>query len=672
MQREEVRNLGSFVWPIAEILRGDFKQSEYGKVILPFVVLRRLDCILESTKDAVLEAANSVPEGVDDATRDMILFGAVGGNVKVYNLSRFTLTTLKGQDPGQLHANLVDYITKFSANVRDIFLDKFLFTDQLKRLNEGGILWNVFERFTEIDLHPDTVSNIEMGYLFEELIRRFSEISNETAGEHFTPREVIRLIVDLLIANDDTKLTGRGIIRQVYDPACGTGGMLALTEAALQEFNPSIRVELFGQELNGESFGICKSDMLVTGHDPEQIAFGNTLTQDAHKDKKFHYMLSNPPYGVDWKKYQDAIKDEADTLGFDGRFGAGTPRISDGQLLFLQHMISKMRNDEIGSRIGIVMNGSPLFTGGAGSGESEIRRWMFENDWVEAIVALPTDLFYNTGIQTYVWLLTNRKPDNRRGKVQLIDASGERFWRSMRKSLGSKRREIPEGARADIVRIYEGFLNGVSGEGDVAKIFDVADFGYREIRIERPLRLNFQASQERIARLADEKVFARLPEDEQEEIEAVLLAMGDTLFTNRDTFNKALTKALKAEGVKIAGPIKKAILSALSERDEEADTCADKDGNPEPDTDLRDHELVPLKDDWREYVAREVAPFVPDAWVDESYRDARDRETGRVGYEINFNRYFYRYTPTRPLDEIDAELKALEAEIAELLQEVAA
>lgn len=671
MQREEVHNLGSFVWSIADILRGDFKQSEYGKVILPFVVLRRLDCILESTKDAVLEAAKSVPEGVDDATRDMILFGAVGDNVKVYNLSRFTLATLKGQDPGQLHANLVDYITKFSANVRDIFLDKFLFTDQLKRLKDGGILWNVFERFTEIDLHPDVVSNIEMGYLFEELIRRFSEISNETAGEHFTPREVIRLIVDLLIANDDTKLTGRGIIRQVYDPACGTGGMLALTEAALQEFNPSIRVELFGQELNGESFGICKSDMLVTGHDPEQIAFGNTLTQDAHKDKHFHYMLSNPPYGVDWKKYQDAIKDEAASLGFDGRFGAGTPRISDGQLLFLQHMISKMRTDEIGSRIGIVMNGSPLFTGGAGSGESEIRRWMFENDWVEAIVALPTDLFYNTGIQTYVWLLTNRKPTNRRGKVQLIDANSKRFWQSLRKSLGSKRREIPEEACNDIVRIYEGFLNGESGEGDVAKIFDTSDFGYREIRIERPLRLNFQASQDRIARLADEKVFARLPEDEREEIEVALLAMDDTLFTNRDAFQKALAKALKEEGVKIAAPVKKAILSALSERDAEADICTDKNGNPEPDTDLRDHELVLLKEDWREYVAREVTPFVPDAWVDESYRDARDRQIGRVGYEINFNRYFYRYTPPRPLDEIDTELRSLEAEIAALLQEVA-
>lgn len=668
----KVQNLGSFVWSIAEILRGDFKQSEYGKVILPFVVLRRLDCILEGSKGTVLDAAKTLPDGVDDATRDMILFGAAGSNIKVYNLSRFTFDKLRGQDPRQLHDNLVDYITKFSGNVRDIFLDKFLFTDQLKRLKEGGILWNVFERMCEIDLHPDRVSNIEMGYLFEELIRRFSEISNETAGEHFTPREVIRLIVDLLIANDDDKLTGRGIIRQVYDPACGTGGMLALTEEALKDFNDAIRVELFGQELNGESFGICKSDMLVTGHDPEQIAFGNTLTQDAHAGKHFHYMLSNPPYGVDWKKYQDPIKAEAENLGMDGRFGAGTPRISDGQLLFLQHMISKMRDDEIGSRIGIVMNGSPLFTGGAGSGESEIRRWMLENDWVEAIVALPTDLFYNTGIQTYVWLLTNRKPADRRGKVQLIDASGERFWKSMRKSLGSKRREIPDEARAEIVRIYAGFHNGESGEGDVSRIFDTADFGYREIRVERPLKLNFQINPERLARLADQKPYARQPDAEQAAIEAALQAIGDQLFTNRNAFEKVLNKALKTAGLKIGAPIKKAILAALSERDDEADICTDKDGKPEADTDLRDHELVPLTEDWRDYMKREVLPFVPDAWVDENHTDARDKQVGRVGYEINFNRYFYQYVPPRPLEEIDAELKALEAEIAELLKEVAA
>lgn len=666
----KVQSLGGFVWSIAEILRGDFKQSEYGKVILPFVVLRRLDCILEASKADVLDAAKGLPDGVDDETRDMILFSAAGSNIKVYNLSAFTFKSLKAQDPAQLHANLIDYITKFSGNLRDIFLDKFLFTDQLKRLNEGGILWQVFDRFTQIDLHPDRVSNIEMGYLFEDLIRRFSEISNETAGEHFTPREVIRLIVELLIANDDTKLIGKGIIRQVYDPACGTGGMLVLTEEALKDFNPSIRVELFGQELNGESFGICKSDMLVTGHDPEQIAFGNTLTNDAHKDKSFHYMLSNPPYGVDWKKYQGPIREEAETKGFDGRFGAGLPRISDGQLLFLQHMIEKMRDDETGSRIGIVMNGSPLFTGSAGSGESEIRRWMLEKDWVEAIVALPTDLFYNTGIQTYVWLLTNRKPKARRGKVQLIDASGERFWKSTRKSLGSKRREIPEEACKEIVRIYAGMLNGNGEYGEFSKIFDTTDFGYREIRVERPLRLNFQATAERIERLKAEKAFRKLDAGEQANIlDGLSSHLPSTLFINRDTFDRALTKALKGAGLKIAVPVRKAILSALSERDEEADICTDKDGNPEPDTELRDHELVPLKEDWRDYVAREVKPFAPDAWVDESHRDARDGEIGRLGYEINFNRYFYRYLPPRPLEEIDGELKVLEAEIAGLLKE---
>lgn len=668
----DIKSLSGFVWSIAEILRGDFKQSEYGKVVLPFVVLRRLDCLLEGSKQAVLDAEKSLPESADDATRDMILFGAVGGNVKVYNLSRFTFDTLKGQDPGQLHQNLIDYITKFSPNVRDIFLDKFRFTDQLKRLKDGGILWNVFERFCEVDLHPESVSSLEMGYLFEDLIRRFSEMSNETAGEHFTPREVIKLIVDLLIANDDAKLTGRGIIRQVYDPACGTGGMLALTEEALKEFNPSIRVELFGQELNDESFGICKSDMLVTGHDPEQIAFGNTLTQDAHANKKFHYMLSNPPYGVDWKKYQDPIKSEAENMGSEGRFGAGTPRISDGQLLFLQHMISKMRDDEDGSRIGIVMNGSPLFTGGAQSGESEIRRWMLENDWVEAIVALPTDLFYNTGIQTYVWLLTNRKPASRRGKVQLIDASGERFWKSMRKSLGSKRREIPDEARAEIVRLYADFLNGESGQDDVSKIFDTTNFGYREIRVERPLKLNFQASEERLARLHDEKAFQKLKDNEQQAVLDSLAGIPDRIFTIRDAFTDELTDALASLDFKIGAPLKKAVLSALSERDEDADICKDSKGKPEPDTDLRDHELVPLGEDWREYMKREVLPYVPDAWVDETYTDARDKQVGRVGYDINFNRYFYEYMPPRPLEEIDAELKAIEAEIAGLLKEVAA
>lgn len=670
MTNAKVQSLSSFAWSIADILRGDFKQSEYGKIVLPFVVLRRLDCLLEPTKDAVLKAFEGLPKGIDDHTKDMMLFNAVGGNLKLYNHSQLTFKKIHGQDPGDVHKNLMDYITKFNASVRDIFLEKFLFTDQLKRLKDSGILWQVFDRFSQIDLHPDRVSNIEMGYLFEDLIRKFSEISNETAGEHFTPREVIRLIVDLLLINDADALAGSGIIRTVYDPACGTGGMLALMEEAMKGFNSKIRVELYGQELNPESFGVCKSDMLITGHNPEQIAFGNTLTEDAHKDKKFHYMLSNPPYGVDWKKYQDPIVAEHQNQGMNGRFGAGLPRVSDGQLLFLQHMISKMRDDTAGSRIGIVMNGSPLFTGGAGSGESEIRRWMFENDWVEAIVALPTDLFYNTGIQTYVWMLTNKKDEKRRGKVQLIDASSERFWQSMRKSLGSKRREIPESARQETVKIYNEMLNGKAGMGEYSKIFDNADFAYREIRIERPLKLNFQASPERLERLKLEKTFLKLTVEEQEALLSALSKLPTDLFKNRDAFEKVLCKALK--GLDIKAPLKKSILSALSERDETADACTDKDGNVEADSDLRDHELVPLKEDWMAYVAREVTPFVPDAWVDESYKDATDKKVGRVGYEINFNRYFYKYVPPRPVAEIDKELKQLESEIANLLKEVAA
>lgn len=673
MTTAKVQSLSSFAWSIAEILREDFKQSEYGKVVLPFVLLRRLDCLLEPTKNTLLEKYKLLPEGIDDYAKDIILFGAVGDGPKLYNHSQLTFTKIREQDPDDIHKNLVDYITKFNTSVQDIFLEKFLLTDQLKRLNDGGLLWQVFDRFCQIDLHPVHVSNIEMGYLFEDLIRKFSEISNETAGEHFTPREVIRLIVDLLLINDADALAGSGIIRTVYDPACGTGGMLALMEEAMKGFNSKIHVELYGQELNPESYGVCKSDMLITGHNPDQIAFGNTLTEDAHKDKKFHYILSNPPYGVDWKKYQGSIVAEHKSLGKNGRFSAGLPRVSDGQLLFLQHMISKMRDDSAGSRIGIVMNGSPLFTGGASSGESEIRRWMFENDWIEAIIMLPTDLFYNTGIQTYVWMLTNKKDEKRRGKAQLIDASSKRFWQSMRKSLGSKRRVIPENARQEIVKVYNEMLNGGSGWGEYSKIFDNEDFGYREIRIERPLKLNFQCSAERLEQLKQEKAFLKLTIEEQE---AVLQALSENismdLFKSRDQFEKTLEYAFRDFVIMPSSSLKKTIMSALSEKDDTAEPCTDAKGNIEADTDLRDYELVFLKEDWRTYVECEVKPFVPDAWVDESYKDSSDGQVGRVGYEINFNRYFYTYVPPRPVTEIDKELKALETEIANLLKEVAA
>jgi len=664
--QNQTANLSGFVWSIAETLRGDFKQSEYGKVILPFIVLRRLDCILQPTQTAVAETAKTLPADLDDLTRDMILFAAAGNGLKVYNTSGLSFEQIRGQDAIHLHDNLLKYITFFSPNVRDIFIEKFRFPEQLKRLRDGKILWQVFEKFAQIDLHPGRVSNTAMGYLFEELIRRFSEISNETAGEHFTPREVIRLIVDLVLVSDDDALRKEGIIRTVYDPAAGTGGMLALTEERLKEFNENVRVELYGQELNPESFAICTSDMLITGHNPDQIAFGNSLTEDAHTGERFHYMLSNPPYGVDWKKYQDPIRKEHETRGFDGRFGPGLPRVSDGQLLFLLHMIGKMRNDEIGSRIGIVMNGSPLFTGGAGSGESEIRRYLLEHDLVDAIVALPTDLFYNTGIQTYIWIIDNRKRPERRNKVQLIDASSERFWRPMRKSLGSKRREIPDTARDEIVRIYQ-----TMQDGDASKIFAPTDFGYREIRVERPLRLAFQVTEDRLQTLAEDRVIEKL--DEQQIIallDALRDGLGDQRFTNRPAFEPALAKTLKHHGIAASASVRKAIANALSERDETADICRDAKGNPEPDSDLRDTELVPLSENWQDYVAREVTPFVPDAWVDESHRDGQDGETGRVGYEINFNRYFHKYVPPRPLEEIDAELHQLEAEIAAMLRQV--
>ena len=671
MLSTKVRSLANFAWSVADLLRGDFKQFEYGKIILPFLVLRRLDCILESTKDAVLATAGGLPDGIDEATKDMILFEVADGP-KVYNTSSLTLGRIRGQNPAQLHANLLDYITGFSGGVRDIFLDKFLFTDTLKRLNDAGILWHVFERFAQIDLHSDEVSNLEMGYLFEDLIRRFSEMSNETAGEHFTPREVVRLIVEMLIANDRQAFRP-GIIRTVYDPACGTGGMLSITEEEIKKHSPGVRVELYGQELNPESYAICRSDMLVTGHDPEQIAFGNTLSADAHRGRRFHYMVSNPPYGVDWKKYADVIRVEAESGGDGNRFAAGLPRISDGQLLFLQHMVSKMRDDEEGSQIGIVTNGSPLFTGGAGSGESEIRRWLLADaDMVEAIVALPTDIYYNTGIQTYVWLLTNRKEERRRGKVQLIDASSQRFWSPMRKSLGSKRREIPEEARRDIVTIYADMLNGGSEHSDHAKIVPVEQLGYREVRVERPLRLAFQATPVRIAVLMASKAMQKLEDGARAELASCLREhLSTDRFLSRDEADRALSSALARAGLRIAVPIRKLILSSIAERDDAAEIARDAKGRPQPDPDLRDHELVPLLEDWRSFFEREVAPHVPDAWVDTDHRDPADKEVGRVGYEINFKRFFDRYAPPREVALIDKELATKELEIADLLRALA-
>jgi type I restriction enzyme M protein len=473
--------LSAFIWSVADLLRGDYKQSEYGKVILPFTVLRRLDCVLEATKAAVLaEHAAKQQAGLNP---EPFLLRKAGQSF--YNTSPLDMKKLMG-DPDHIRENLYAYLQGFSAAVRDIFMH-FDFYTQVDRLAKAGLLYQVAERFAHIDLHPDKVSNSQMGLVFEELIRKFAEISNETAGEHFTPREVIRLMVNLLFIEDDEVLAKPGVVRTIYDPAAGTGGMLSVAGEYLEEHNPEARLTMFGQELNPESYAICKADMLIKGQDVANIVFGNTFSDDGHPIKKFDYMLSNPPFGVEWKKVEKDIRREHEKQGYNGRFGPGLPRVSDGSLLFLLHLISKMRPAvEGGSRFAIVLNGSPLFTGGAGSGESEIRRYVLENDLLEAIIGLPTDMFYNTGISTYVWVLTNRKPAHRKGQVQLIDASG--FWQKMRKSLGSKRKELSDEHIAEITRLFGQFVEAQDGKKPISRLFKNSDFGYRTITVERPLR----------------------------------------------------------------------------------------------------------------------------------------------------------------------------------------
>lgn len=667
----------SFIWSIADLIRDTFKRGKYQDVILPFTVLRRLDCVLDPTKVEVLEAYNQYKNKLDNL--DPFLCKKSG--FAFYNSSRYDFERLL-DDPKQLAANLKLYINSFSGNMREV-LEKFDFPNTIDKLDQSNLLFLVTERFKNIDLHPDKVSNLEMGYIFEELIRKFNEALDENPGEHFTPREVIQLMVNLIFSQDKAQLSQEYITRTVFDPCCGSGGMLTIAKDRILELNPKAEVFLFGQEVNPETFAVCKSDLYmksIDGKDAENIKFGSTLSNDQHSDKTFDYLLANPPYGKDWKRDKDAVEAEVQRAG--SRFSAGTPRISDGQLLFLQHMLSRMKSVEHGgSRVAIVMNGSPLFTGDAGSGESEIRRWILENDWLEAIVALPEQLFYNTGIATYVWVLTNHKAINRKGKVQLINASN--FWVPMRKSLGNKRREISPAHILEITRIFQSFESS-----EVSKIFDAEDFGYRKITVERPLKLNFQASPERIERLKEQSAFANLVisnkksaegkgieehagREQQKLILAMLRTLPDSLYKDREQFEKALKKAIKAEGVRVASRVYKAILAALSERDETANVCLDQQSNPEPDSDLRDTENVPLKEDITEYFEREVTPHVPDAWISDSVRDAKDGEIGKVGYEINFNRYFYKYQPPRPLEEIEADIKGVEGEILEMLREVA-
>jgi type I restriction enzyme M protein len=659
VSEQRIQNHAAFIWSVADKLRGVYKQSEYGRVILPLVVLRRLDCVLESTKAAVLAKNAELSGRFENMTP--VLEGIT--RVPFYNTSPLDFRRLL-DDPANARGNLHSYIAGFSPSAREV-IDKFGFDAQIARLAEKNLLYLVLSQFAELDLHPDTVSNLEMGYLYEELIRRFSELSNETAGEHFTPREVIELMVNLLFEEDDDLLRKRGIVRKLYDPACGTGGMLSVAEEYVRKLNPDAELAVFGQELNDETYAICRSDMMLKGQGRAKIVSGNSFSEDGLRGETFDYLLANPPFGVEWKSVEREVKDEHASLGFNGRFGAGLPAINDGSFLFLQHMISKMKPaTEGGSRLAIVFNGSPLFTGAAGSGPSEIRRWIIENDWLEAVVALPDQLFYNTGISTYFWVVTNRKRAERQGKVQLVDARAS--WTKMRKSLGEKRKAVSEDQIREITELY-----GAFEEGERVKIFPNEEFGYQRITVERPLRLRFSGDGAR-ERLASSKAFAKLGEQRQVAVAGVVDALGALDTTDR---GEALAAAAAANGA-LTAPEKKVLVEALAVRDPEAPAL------DEPDPELRDQENVPLpaepvsfeadvtarlaSEPYRrtvdEYMAAEVLPYGSDAWVDHAKT--------KIGYEIPLTRHFYKYVPPRPLAEIDAEIRALEEEIQGLLSEV--
>jgi type I restriction enzyme M protein len=664
-QSTTIKNHAAFIWSVADLLRGDYKQSEYGRVILPLTVIRRLDCVLEPTKAKVLAVYDKYGD------RDQLLRAAAEN--QFYNTSRLTLASVLA-DSANIADQLSAYIAAFSPAARDV-IEKFDFHTQIARLNRANLLYLVLGKFCDLDLHPDVVDNTEMGYLYEELIRKFSELSNETAGEHFTPREVIRLMVELLFCDDDDLLSKPRVLKTLFDPACGTGGMLSVAEDRLREFNPQASLSVYGQELNAETYAICRSDMMIKGQDADNIAFGNSFTDDAFVGEHFDYELANPPFGVEWKKVADRVKREA-RRGFAGRFGAGLPRINDGSFLFLQHMISKMKRPaQGGSRVAIVFNGSPLFTGAAGSGESEIRRWIIENDWLEAVVALPDQLFYNTGISTYFWVVTNRKTPDRRGKVQLVDA--REFFTKMRKSLGEKRKEIPADRISEIVRLY-----GAFEENEKVKIFPNEAFGFLRITVERPLRLRWEVTDDTLAALAANPKLARhLTSDQIAALRRELAAWTGETFPDKKLAAKRVRDSLVPFGL-VSTPVEAALLEVLAVRDPEAPPVTDAKGNIEPDPDLRDYENVPLPTtrvtfeadpaariasiEYRtavdDYLRSEVLPYVPDAWIDHSKT--------KIGYEIPLTRHFYKYVPPRPLAEIDAEIKQLEFEIQSLLNEV--
>jgi len=670
--------ISNTIWNIANHLRGSWKAYEYQDVILPLTVLKRLDVALEPTKQKTLARFNDL----DGRVSDLRILRRVTG-YDFYNVSSFTFKNLL-DDQTHVARNLRKYIDGFSDNVKDIFA-KFNFEKQLERLEGSNILYLILQEFDKIDLHPDRVPNHIIGLAFEDLIRRFAEQSNETAGEHYTPRDVVRLMTALIFAGEEKELSKHGVVKTLYDPACGTGGMLTVGKDYIQNnFNKDATVFLFGQELNSATYAICKADMLLKGEDIKHIKGGDkehdkasTLSNDQHADKKFDYIISNPPYGVEWKKDKDAVKREAQR-GFASRFGAGLPRISDGQFLFIQHAISKFRPQaEGGSNAAIITNGSPLFTGSAGQGESEIRRWILENDYLEAIVAMPEQLFFNTGIATYVWIFSNRKDTERKGKVQLIDARKTRI--QLRRNLGKKRYEISEENMKKILELYSAFKKTAR-----SKIFPTTEFAYREITIQRPLRLKFEITDESLARLKEHKVFMndRPSKKKGEKGEAenkawqelraaiygILESIRGKVYMSRVGFLKKLEDELEERNLKATTKIIKTIWQEIGERDEKAEIYLDGNGDPEPDKGLKDVERVPWGRDIREYFEKEVKPYAPDAWIDESVRDHKDGKIGKVGYEIPFTRYFYKYQTPRPLGEITKDIKEIEKETDKLMR----
>ena len=679
----DYQQLSNFIWQVADLLRGPYRPPQYERVMLPLTVLRRFDCVLKPTKLHVLEAHNKKWKDREDSLRDPILNSIAGQ--QFHNHSEFSFEgidygsgSLKGGlkgDPENVNRNLINYINGFSKNIRDIF-DRFEFTAEIEKMQDANILYLIVSKFCDVNLHPDLVDNIEMGLLFEDLIRRFNETANETAGDHFTPREVIQLMVDLLFDPDDEMLT-KPVIAKMLDPTCGTGGMLAEAQNYLRGTNSAAKLFVYGQDFNPRAYAIAASDLLLKGNTTSNIQFGDTLLDDRFPDDKFSYLIANPPFGVDWKKQQSFVKKEYENYGFAGRFGAGLPRVNDGSLLFLQHMVSKFepyepKDKKNGSRLAIVFNGSPLFTGGAGSGESEIRKWIIENDWLEAIVALPEQMFYNTGIGTYIWVVTNRKQEHRKGKVQLID--GRSLWEPMRKSLGDKRRRMGDEDIASVVRSYGEFQESKS-----SKIFDNEDFGYNRVPIERPLRLMYEMTLERKSNFLDRA--PHLLEDVQE----IDKKLGRSPRTDWNAFDKLVKDLLGQRESKWTAAERKFFRETFTLVEPEAEAVVakerkakkEKDGRVwgwfpagngklewlyEADTKLRDYENVDLKDEVVRYFCEEVEPHVADAWA--------DGEKIRSAYEINFNRYFYEYQPPRPLVEIDADLREMEEKILHLLREV--